>query len=90
MVKEHTHGDINISRIPVDGIGGLGLVVMAGVVVFSLPALRWVGFVAGVGGVATGLTLLISRHHRVRRAAIVLMALLALGLVGAVVFHRLG
>ena len=89
MTRDEGQGEINISKIPVAGIGGLGLVMMAGVVVYNVPALRWVGFIALIGGVATGLALLISRHHRVRRTAIVLMVLLAVALLGAIIVHAL-
>jgi len=33
--------DINIARIPVSGVGGLGLVGAAVGVALALPALRW-------------------------------------------------
>jgi hypothetical protein len=46
VMKDEARGEINISRIPVDGIGGLGLVVMAVVVSYNLPALRWVALIA--------------------------------------------
>ena len=61
--------DINISRIPVDGIGGLGLIAVAGGVAFAMPALRWVAIASLVGGIAVGLTLIGTRHRRARRAA---------------------
>jgi len=87
MTKDEGQVDINISKIPVAGIGGLGLVAMAAVVILSAPALRWVGFIVLIGGVATGLALLISRHPSVRRTAVVLMVLMAVALVGAIVVH---
>jgi len=62
-------GDINIARIPVSGIGGLGMVAAAGVVVYALPALRWVALVCLVGGIAVGLTLIGTRNRRARHAA---------------------
>ena len=88
MVTNETHGEINISKIPVDGIGGLGLVAIAGFVTYNIPALRWAGFIAMIGGLAIGLTLLISRRHHVRRTAVVLMVLLAAALVGAVMLSH--
>ena len=82
-------GEINISKIPVEGVGGLGLVIAAAAVAYTLPALRSVGLIVLIGGLATGLTLLIARHRAVRRIAVVLMVLLALTLVGAFVVHVL-
>ena len=65
----HEEGDINIARIPVSGIGGLGMVAAAVVVVLALPALRWLAIVALVGGAAIGLTLIGARNRRARHAA---------------------
>ena len=81
--------EINISKIPVAGVGGLGMVVMAGGVAYSIPALRWLAFIALFGGVVTGLALLISRHPGVRRTAAVVMALMTVTLLGAVIVHAL-
>lgn len=44
---------INISSIPVAGIGGLGLMVMAVVIAATFPLVRWVV----IGGAATGAVL---------------------------------
>ena len=84
---DRSNPEINISKIPVDGIGGLGLVIMAAIVAWGVPALRGIGLIVMAGGLATGLALLISRHPGVRRTALVLMVVLALALVGAVVLH---
>lgn len=62
-------GDINIARIPVSGIGGLGLVVAAAGVAIALPALRWLAVASLVGGIAIGLTLIGARNRRARHAA---------------------
>jgi len=61
--------DINISRIPVEGIGGLGMVAAAAVLAITLPPLRWVAVGALVGGVAVGLTLIGARNRSARHAA---------------------
>ncbi len=61
--------EINMSKIPVDGIGGLGLVAMAGVVAYGLPQLRWVAIAALIGGAAIGLLLIGMRNRRARRGA---------------------
>lgn len=70
--------EINISRIPVEGIGGLGLVAMAGVVAWGLPQLRWMSIGALVGGAAIGLTLIAYRDRRARRGAAIGGIILAL------------
>jgi hypothetical protein len=61
--------EINISKIPVDGIGGLGLVATAAGVAFAMPSLRWVAIIALIGGTAIGLFLIGSRNRRARRGA---------------------
>jgi len=65
----HEEGEINIARIPVSGIGGLGMVAAAIVVVIALPALRWLAIISLVGGIAVGLTLIGARNRRARYAA---------------------
>ena len=67
MAREE--GDINIARIPVSGIGGLGMVAAAVCVAIALPALRWVAVASLVGGIAVGLTLIGTRNRRARHAA---------------------
>ena len=68
--------DIDSSKIPVDGIGALGLLAMAGITVYLVPPLRAVGVPTVLGGVVVGLTLVAIRNRRVRTLA-VLGALLA-------------
>ena len=67
MAREE--GDINIARIPVLGIGGLGMVAAAADMAIALPALRWVAVASLVGGIAVGLTLIGARNRRARHAA---------------------
>jgi hypothetical protein len=62
-------GDINIARIPVSGIGGLGMVAAAVFVALALPALRWVAVASLVGGIAVGLALIGARNRRARHSA---------------------
>jgi len=76
--------DINIARIPVSGIGGLGMVVVAAVTAFAMPALRWLAAAALVGGIAIGLTLIGVRNRRARRASeiggVILVLAVAVGI----------
>lgn len=67
MAREDS--DINIARIPVSGIGGLGMVAAAMVVAIALPALRWLAIASLVGGIALGLTLIGARNRQARYAA---------------------
>ena len=79
MAREE--GDINIARIPVSGIGGLGLVAAAIGVAIALPALRWLAIASLVGGIAIGLTLIGARNRRARHSAEIggLILVLAVG-----------
>jgi hypothetical protein len=80
----HQEGDINIARIPVSGIGGLGMVAAAMVVAIALPALRWLAIASLVGGIALGLTLIGARNRQARYAAqvggLILILALAVGI----------
>jgi hypothetical protein len=85
-------GDIDSSRIPVEGAAGLGLVVAAGVLVYALAPLRSAWLMTIVGGAVVGLVLLAMRHRETRPAAHGGIVLAALGLlaVGLVSFLRHG
>ncbi len=63
-------GEIDISNIPVNGAGALGLVAMAGLVVYFLPPLRSAGIPALLGGTVIGLTLVAMRNRQSRPWAI--------------------
>ena len=77
-------GEIDISRIPVNGVGGLGLIAIAGITVYFLPPLRAVGVPTVLGGVVVGLTLVAIRNRRVRPLAAVGAVLAAAAFVAAV------
>jgi hypothetical protein len=85
MPEQTPSGDINISRIPASGLGGLGLVAMAAAIAWGLPQLRWLAFAALVGGAALGLTLIAVRNRRARREAaiggLILAAAVVVGLM---------
>ena len=55
--------EINISRIPVAGIGGLGLVAMAVVVAFNMSAAWWTMVMGVTGGVVLAVILVIARLY---------------------------
>jgi hypothetical protein len=75
-------GDIDSSRIPVEGAAGLGLVAVAGVVVYAIAPLRSAWLATVLGGAVVGLALLAVRHRETRTAALCGMALAAIALVG--------
>jgi hypothetical protein len=74
-------GDIDSSRIPVEGAAGLGLVAAAGVVVYALAPLRSAWLTTVLGGAVVGLALLAARHRETRPAAIGGMVLAAIALL---------
>lgn len=78
-------GDINISRIPVDGVGGVGLLAAAAIAVYFVPALRAVGVPTLLGGVILGMILLAVRNPRARPWAIMGATLAAVVLVGVII-----
>ena len=89
MTEDNRTGDINISRIPVSGWGGLGLVAMAVVMAAAQPQLRWLTVIALVGGAAIGLTLIAARNRRARHGAAIGGLILALAVaVAAFVYFR--
>jgi len=89
MARDTRSGDIDISRIPVSGWGGLGLVAMAVVVSFGQPQLRWIGVVSLLGGAAIGLTLIAARNRRARHGAAIGGIVVALAaVVAAYLFVR--
>jgi hypothetical protein len=77
-------GDIDSSRIPVEGAAGLGLVAAAAFVVYALAPLRSAWLATVLGGAVVGLVLLAMRHRETRPAAIGGIALGALALLGFV------
>lgn len=53
---------INISGIPVAGVGGLGLVAIAVLITMVMPAAWWLMVAGLVGGVVIGAALVAARH----------------------------
>ena len=54
---------INISGIPVAGVGGLGLVAMAVLVSIVMPAAWWLMVAGMTGGCVLGALLVVARRH---------------------------
>jgi uncharacterized membrane protein YozB (DUF420 family) len=77
-------GDIDTSRIPVDGVGGFGLLAMAAITVYVVPPLRAIGVPTLLGGIVIGLTLVAVRNRRVRHRAVVGAVLAAVAFALAV------
>jgi hypothetical protein len=69
MSESNRSGEINVSKVPVEGIGGLGMVAAALFVAIAVPSLRWLSITALVGGAAIGLFLIGARNRRARRSA---------------------
>jgi cytochrome bd-type quinol oxidase subunit 2 len=86
MAQDHA-GEINISRIPVGGIAGLGLVVMAAGVASGLPQMRWLAIASLVGGAAIGLSLIAVRNRRARRGAALGGVILAASVATALLIY---
>ena len=62
MTPEKRPVEINISGIPVAGVGGLGLVAMAVLVSVVRPEIGWMMVPALCGGVVTGVALVLARR----------------------------
>ena len=57
--------DINMSGIPVAGVGGLGLVAVSLVMTIYYPQAWWLLIIGATGGVVVGAVLVVyRRHHR--------------------------
>ena len=63
MESQSRFGAINISRIRVDGLGGLGLVAMAGVVAVFMPAIGFSVAAGILGGIVLAIGIVVARRH---------------------------
>ena len=63
MAQDERQVSINISSIPVAGIGGLGLVAMATVVSIFFPAIGWMMAAGLASGILLGLALVALRRQ---------------------------
>jgi LPXTG-motif cell wall-anchored protein len=55
---------INASAIPVAGIGGIGMLVIAAIMVVEFPLARWVSILGALGGILVAIALVLFRRRR--------------------------
>src|SRR6266508_4595440 len=65
MAPEERDVSINMSGIPVSGVGGLGLVAAAVLITYVLPQAWWLVAFGTVGGTVVGLSIVAFRRHHV-------------------------
>ena len=65
MSPEDRDVSINMSGIPVSGVGGLGLVAVAALITYVLPAALWLEVCGAIGGILLGLAIVTFRRHHV-------------------------
>lgn len=65
MAPQDRDVSINMSGIPVSGIGGLGLVAVAGLITYVLPQAWWLVAFGAIGGVALGCAMVVFRRHHI-------------------------
>src|SRR5437870_9396193 len=65
MTPVDRHVSINMSGIPVSGIGGLGLVAVAVLITYVLPAAWWLVAFGATGGTLVGVGIVAFRRHHV-------------------------
>jgi hypothetical protein len=64
MADQPRHARINISAIPVAGIGGLGMIAIATVIAITIPLVRWVVLSGAAAGVLVGGALIVYRRRK--------------------------
>jgi hypothetical protein len=64
MSDQPRYPQINISSIPVAGVGGLGLMVMAVAIAVIFPLVRWVVIGGAAGGVVLGAAIIFLRRGK--------------------------
>jgi hypothetical protein len=64
MTDQNRPVAINMSGIPVAGVGGLGLVAVAVLITIVLPAAWWLVLFGAAGGCVVGITLVLMRRRR--------------------------
>jgi hypothetical protein len=65
---EHSNTDvINVSRIRVAGVGGIGLMIVSAAMALTFPRIGWSMVVSGIAGVALGISwILMRRDHQMK------------------------
>ena len=63
MGDQPRHPGINISAIPIAGIGGLGMIVIAAVIAVTFPLVRWVVLSGAVAGTLLGAAMILLRRR---------------------------
>lgn len=67
MDNEPRYAQINISAIPVAGIGGIGMLAGAVIMAWALPEARWLLFAGGAAGALLGAILILMRSRTSRQ-----------------------
>jgi hypothetical protein len=67
MTSNQRSVEINMSGIPVNGIGGLGLVAVAVLMTLVIPAAWWLLMLGAAGGVMLGAVMVLMRRHHTAR-----------------------
>jgi len=65
MAPQDRDVTINMSGIPVAGVGGLGLVATVGLIMYVLPAAWWLVAFGAAGGTLLGIAVVAFRRHHV-------------------------
>lgn len=87
----NNNGEIDSSRVPVEGVAGLGLAAMATIVAYALPSLRALIVPVLLGAAIVGLTLLAWRHRERRAAAmggLILLVVALTAIAAALIAHH--
>jgi hypothetical protein len=56
---------INMSGISVSGVGGLGLVAVAGLMTYQFPQARWIVAFGAIGGALLAYAMVVFRRHHI-------------------------
>lgn len=67
---EHSNTDlINVSRVRVAGVGGIGLMVVAAAMAMTFPRIGWSMVVSAIAGVALAMTWIVMRRNHVLKGS---------------------
>jgi hypothetical protein len=65
-MAEQPMRSINMAKIPVAGIGGLGMVALVVVMAIALPMARWLLLIAGPAGLLLAAALVLYRRRQIK------------------------